>query len=214
MYLGLFEPAETRMITRLLRSGDIFIDVGAHIGWFTTLAANHVGHDGHVVACEPYPSNAAALRANLALNGAENVRVLEVALGSEAGTLSLASVAGESGSVTALDWAGDGRVDVAMTTLNAIAADIGNIALVKLDVEGWEMRVLSGAAEVLERVRHILVEVNGPTLRAAGSSPAELVELLRSQGFTEFRPVAQTGLRRLHRSAVSNVLASRKSTNN
>lgn len=209
MYLGLFEPAETRLVASILQPGDVFIDIGAHIGWFTTLAARRVGPDGQVVACEPYPSNAAALRANVALNRADNVRVVELAMGSQAGTLSLASVGGESGGVTALDWAHDGRIDVPMTTLDAIAAGVNNIALIKLDVEGWEPRVLGGAVDALSRTRHVLMEINGPSLRAAGSSKAEVLELLRDRGFSQIRPVVQTGLRRFHRSAVSNVLASR-----
>lgn len=193
----------------LLQAGEVFIDVGAHIGWFTTLAASRVGPTGQVIACEPYPSNAAVLRANVDLNHAGNVRVVEVALGSQEGTLSLASVEGESGGVTALEWAHEGRAEVPMTTLDAIAADVQDIALVKLDVEGWEPRVLRGAVESLARARHVLIEINGPSLRAGGSSPAEVFDLLRARGFKQFRPVVQAGLRRLHRSAVSNVLASR-----
>lgn len=114
------------------------------LAWFTTLAAGRVRHDSQVVASEPYPSNAAALRANVALGHSDNVRVVETALGSEAGTLSLASVGGEGGGVTALDWAHDIPGVVPMITFYGVAADLPDIALVKLDVEGWEPRVLHG----------------------------------------------------------------------
>lgn len=208
MYLGLFEPDETRLVSRLLGPGDTFIDVGAHIGWFTTLAAVAVGANGQVIACEPYPANVAGLRRNLALNDGRNVRVVEAALGSQSGSLGLAT-SGDSGDVTALDWASRGRVEVPMRTLDEIAPDGAEIALVKMDVEGWEANVLRGAANALTRTRHVIIEINPPALARAGSSQEELFELLRSSGFSSFVPVARTGLRRLNRGSVVNVLATR-----
>lgn len=208
MFFGLFEPAETSLVTQLLGPGDTFIDVGAHIGWFTTVAAARVGPAGRVIACEPYPANARVLRRNLALNAAQNVQVVESALSSRPGTLSLAG--GDSGSVTALRWAPGARVEVPVTTLDEVAAGVPAITLLKVDVEGWEAHVLGGAAKALLRTRNVLIEINQPALKKAGSSPEELFDLLGSSGFTRFRPVAQTGLRRLLSSAdVSNVLASR-----
>ena len=208
MSFGLFEPDETSLVTQLLGPGDTFLDVGAHIGWFTTIASARVGSAGQVIACEPYPDNADLLKKNLALNAAQNVRVVESALGSRSGVVSLAG--GDSGSVTALQWVPEGRVEVPMTTLDDVAADVPVITLLKVDVEGWEAHVLGGAAQALQRTRNVLIEINRPALRKAGSSPEELFDLLRQSGFTTFRPVAQTGLRRFLSSVeVSNVLASR-----
>jgi FkbM family methyltransferase len=209
MYLGLFEPGETRLLGRLLDRGDTFIDVGAHIGWFTTAAARCVGEAGQIVACEPYPSNAAMLKGNLALNDCKNVRVVEAALGSRPGTITLARAGGDSGGVTALDWARDGRVEVPMTTLDEIASHLSAVALMKVDVEGWEAHVLRGAAKTLSQTENVLIEINPAALRKAGSSPGEVFDLLRRAGFTRFIPVGEGGLRRLHRSAVSNALATR-----
>lgn len=162
-----------------------------------------------MLACEPYPSNAAALRENLDLNDVPNVRVIEAALGSRPGTLGLARGGGDSGGVTALDWAKDGRVDVPMTPLDETAAGMAAVTLMKLDVEGWEAQVLSGASRTLLRTRSVLIEINAPALRKAGSSAEELFGLLRRSGFSTFMPLSQTGLRRLHRSDVTNVLAGR-----
>jgi FkbM family methyltransferase len=196
MSLGLFEPAETRLLTGLLRPGDTFIDVGAHIGWFTTLASRAVGGNGVVVACEPYPSNAAALKENLALNNVENVRLVEMALGSQPGELTLAP-AGDSGGVTALDWGKGQRVTASMTTLDEVAAGLPAVSLLKVDVEGWEPQVLRGGGETLRRAEHVLIEINRPALQKAGSSADEVYRLLRDAGFTSFVTVAPRGLRRL-----------------
>jgi FkbM family methyltransferase len=208
MYFDLFEPGETRLLRKLLDSGDTFIDVGAHIGWFTTVAARSVGAVGQVIACEPYPSNTAMLKRNLARNDCSNVRVVEAALGSQRGTITLAT-AGDSGGVTALDWARDGRVEVPMMTLDDIAGDMAAVAFIKVDVEGWEAHVLRGGERTLQQTEYVLIEINPQALRKAGSSPDEIFGLLRKAGFIKFVPIAQGGIRRLHRSTVSNALAMR-----
>jgi FkbM family methyltransferase len=208
MYLGLFEPEETSLVQEILRPGDVFVDVGAHVGWFATLAARRVGPAGRVLACEPYPPNAARLRQNLARNQCENVQIVGAAVGSVAGTLNLAA-GGDSGSVTALDWAQDDRISVPVLTLDDVTEGQENIALIKVDVEGWEPHVLRGACSTLSRTQRVLIEINRPALSKAGSSQDELVSLLRQSGFVNFRRVAATGLRRLRRSEVGNLLASR-----
>jgi FkbM family methyltransferase len=209
MYFGLFEPRETRLLRDLLDPGDTFIDVGAHIGWFTTAAAPCVGPRGRIIACEPYPANVAMLKENLAHNDCENARVVESALGGHRGTVVLARAGGDSGGVTALDWALDGRVEVPMTTLDDIAVDLTAVTLIKVDVEGWEAHVLRGAARTLSQTKHVLIEINPEALKKAGSSPEEIIGLLTDAGFTNIMPVIEGGLRRLHRSSVSNVLATR-----
>lgn len=211
MYLGLFEPRETLLLRELLQLGDTFVDVGAHIGWFTTAAARCVGRTGRVIACEPYPSNAVMLKENLAQNDCRNVDLVEAAVGSRPGTITLAMSGGDSGGVTALGWARDGRAEVPMMTLDEITSDLDTVTLIKVDVEGWEAHVLRGAPRTLSRARYVLIEINLPALKKAGSSPDEVVDLLRTAGFTTFSPVVQVGFRRLHRSAAvaSNLLAAR-----
>lgn len=208
MYLGLFEPAETRLIASMLGPGDTFVDVGAHIGWFSVVASQRVGPAGQVHAFEPFPANSKALEANFALNGVRNARILQTALSDQPGTLSL-SDSDDSGAVTALQWSAGTRIDVPMTTLDTALPDQGSIALMKVDVEGWEAHVLRGAQRTLSRTRNVLIEINIAALTKAGSSPEEIVGLLSEAGFTTHTAVARRGLRRFQRDGVSNLLASR-----
>jgi FkbM family methyltransferase len=210
MYLGLFEPAETRLVKELLLPGDVFVDIGAHIGWYTTLGSQLV-EKGSVIAFEPYPANALTLKENLHLNHCSNVLVVETALGEQSGTTFLASSGGDSGSVTALSWARDGRIEVPEVTLDEIDAniDFGPAALVKIDVEGWESHVIGGARKTLSRAKRVLVEINLPALDEASSSQGEIFDLLRNCGFTNFFHVFEGGLRRFSSKAVSNVLATK-----
>jgi FkbM family methyltransferase len=213
MGLGLFEPAETQLVADILDSGDTFIDVGAHIGWFTTLAAWRVGSAGLVLACEPYPDNARALEANLGLNRISNVRIVGAAIGSEAGSLRLTG--SESGAVTALNrahgYSTQGRhIDVSVQTLDEVASGVEVVKLLKVDVEGWEPQVLRGATRTLARTANVLIEVNRPLLRFASSSEEEIIGILSAAGFTSFAEVRQIGLRRLWpNSEVINILATR-----
>lgn len=210
MYLGLFEPAETRLVKELLVAGDLFIDIGAHIGWYTTIASSLV-QEGKVIAFEPYPENASSLKENLRLNHCLNVQVVETALGEESGTTTIASSGGDSGSVTALPWAQEGRSEVPITTLDDVDLNtgIGPAALVKMDVEGWEGHVIRGATKTLSRAKRVLLEINRPALAEAGSSQEEIFDLLRRCGFSSFFHVTEGGFRRFSSDAVSNVLATR-----
>lgn len=209
MALGLFEPAETGLVKKLLQPGDTFIDVGAHIGWFTTIAAHQIGISGQVIACEPYPANAAALKENIAINDAQNVRLVEMALGDQPGELSLAPTR-DSGSITALVWGDGERVTISVTTLDEVAADLSDITLLKIDVEGWESNVLRGGKSTLGRTKNVLFEINKPALKKAGASAEGLYEILRDAGFTTFSIVEPHGIRRLRPDhQLFNVLAHR-----
>ncbi len=206
MFLGLFEPTETRLVSELLGPGDTFVDVGAHIGWFTTIGSRCVGAGGVVVAFEPFMGNARLLAANLERNSCRNVRVVLSALGSERGTLTLATD-GDSGAVTALDWGSGRRTEVPVTTLDEAQLGLSDIHLIKMDVEGWESHVLRGATETLQRARSALVEINEPAMKKAGSTKQDIVDLLRDAGFTYFFRVNEGALRRVASSQVYNVLA-------
>ena len=83
---GIWEPFETSLLLGLLRTGDVFVDVGANIGYFSVLAASCVGDTGKVFAFEPDPENFRLLVANTALNGVEcRVRPVAAALSDAAG---------------------------------------------------------------------------------------------------------------------------------
>ena len=80
---GIWEPNITHWTEAFLREGDLVLDVGANIGYFSLLASQAVGTTGTVVAVEPVPSIVTALKTNLAMNSAANVVVHAVAAGSQ-----------------------------------------------------------------------------------------------------------------------------------
>lgn len=75
-YWRCYEPNETWAIRKILRPGDIFIDIGANIGYFSVLAARLVGPTGRVFAFEPVPPTVERLRHNIKINGVNNITIV------------------------------------------------------------------------------------------------------------------------------------------
>src|SRR5256885_2002345 len=84
-WTGSYEPAVQHVIRRQLHPGDVFWDVGAHIGFYTLIASRLVGPMGAVHAFEPFEPNLMRLRASVVLNSAKNVTVHGVAISDHVG---------------------------------------------------------------------------------------------------------------------------------
>jgi FkbM family methyltransferase len=186
---GFGEPS-ARAMQALLRPGDVVIDRGANIGLFTVLAAAQVGNRGKVVACEPSPATMELLRANVDDNGLDWVQLREVALAEAHGRLQMQVFepgAGDS-SFAPADTAAGTEVEVEVTTLDAIAASIaGEVGLVKLDVEGAELRALRGAAGLLQGPRpDFIIELEPEHLTRQGCSVAEVQELFADANYVGY----------------------------
>jgi FkbM family methyltransferase len=158
MFCNTYEHTETDATSSLLRPGDVLVDAGAHVGWYTILAARKIGTDGHVYAFEPDPDNYQLLAQNVRLNQLENVSLAQVALHSEAGSMSVGRQS-DSGSITARPVARQHVETVVAETLDRMVPRVP-VRLLKIDVEGLEPEVITGATGVLSRTDHVLVETN------------------------------------------------------
>lgn len=178
---GEFEPAESAAVRSLLRPGDLAVDVGANIGWFTLIMGRAVGPGGEVWAVEPMPGAREVLRQNLALNDGVPVRVFDVALGAEAGTLDLHLFEGlphGHASASTLDREDYTTHRVERRPLDDLLDETERPpAFVKVDVEGSELDVLTGAARTIVSARPPIwmLEVNYETSEAFGYEPLALL---------------------------------------
>jgi FkbM family methyltransferase len=174
---GRVEPEIQSILERELGPGDVFVDAGASIGFFSLLAARIVGPSGRAIAFEPQPVAAASVRTNVELNGFENVTVVEAALSNARGTAMLRGV----GTATAhLTTAGEaiGGLRVDRISLDDFLAERPAIVpdLVKIDVEGHEASVLAGMQTTLAEDRPTLVvELHG--------DPRGIVETLEAADY-------------------------------
>jgi FkbM family methyltransferase len=198
---GFCEPA-AHFMKSLLKPGDVVIDGGANIGLFTLLAAAGVGSQGRVIACEPSPTTMRLLRENVDRNGFDWVELREVALASEPGRLSLRIFTPGSGfsSFAPADTINGVEVEVEVATLDDVAsAVLERLKLVKLDVEGAELRALRGATQVLHRARpDFILELEPEHLERQGGSITEVQELFDDAGYIGYS-ICDGGLQRLPR---------------
>ncbi len=150
-----------------VKPGDVVVDVGAHIGRYTLLAARYASK---VVAVEPEPSNFSALLSNIRLNSYSNVIALCVALSDQNQKLPLhvASLGNMGSSSLEPESTGQeteskrGTVEVQCDTLDSIISRLKLEAIdwLKMDVEGHEIPALEGAQETLAKVKNVILEVS------------------------------------------------------
>ncbi len=168
-----------------LKSGDTLIDVGANIGCVTAAGSLAVGDSGRVFSIEPHPQTFLHLQQTVQINHCLNVTCLNVALGAEAGIVRFTDEKRKDDNNRVSLDTGAG-MQVPCVTLASLIDEhrLARVAMLKIDVEGFEMHVLRGAESVLSRVDCLYVEVLEHTLQRFGSSGAELIGLLRNYGFT------------------------------
>jgi FkbM family methyltransferase len=186
MYLGCYEPQETRTVRHLLRPGMTFVDAGANAGHFTLLAASLVGPYGRVLAFEPDPT----LAEQLAAIAPPNTRVFAHALGRDFATKTLSIPPASFGNrdPVLVELPGHEHIRVKVAPLDATFD--GKVDLLKLDVEGHEAEVIAGAARLLAagRIRAVLCEFNDHWLRTRGTTPDCLWDTLLDHGLAPDRP--------------------------
>jgi FkbM family methyltransferase len=188
IFMGCFARNMTRWARSLLPPGGVFLDVGAHAGYFSLLASNHVGDSGRVFAIEPNPRTFSTLERHLTLNAASNVLALQCGLANLRGSFVLhippARLDYNATVLPREEWP---PVEVPTRTLDDLVCEWGvdRIDLMKIDVEGAEPLVIAGGSAALARgvVRHAMIEVNGPRLLEAGHGPAALAHTLDRLGF-------------------------------
>jgi FkbM family methyltransferase len=177
---GEFSEGEVKTLMQLAPEGGVVLDIGANIGAHTVPLAQKVGPKGVVLAFEPQPRIHMMLCANLLMNGLANVLIYSCALGTEKGTAFLPVLDYEQpnnyGAVSVTD-APDPRLPARPTRVMAIDdLKLASCALMKIDVEGSEAKVLRGGAKTIMALRPILYVENDRKEKSA-----ELIALLRHE---------------------------------
>lgn len=169
-----------------VRPGMTVVDAGAYLGYFTLIAAGIVGRKGHVYAFEPHPESFEALLGNVRANRFEDrVTAVRMALADRPGIrpFGLDDNPTHSGFAKADDRSRS--MEVQCLRLDDYFDHAPPPDMVKIDVEGAELAVLTGMQQTLDRVRDdfvMIVEFNPAALRQAGTGPDELVAWVREAG--------------------------------
>jgi FkbM family methyltransferase len=188
---GDWELDEATLFRALIPRGGTVVDVGAHVGYYTLLAAKAVGRRGRVIALEPHPLNAELLRLNVARNRVDRiVRVVEAAAWGMRDRVAL--VADRGGN------SGDHRVSTSAPGLEVDAVpldallDHDQVDVVKVDAQGTDHVAIAGMKRTIERCRPVmLVELWPAGIRAFGDEPADAVGYYASLGYRLTMPGVQ-----------------------
>lgn len=202
LFRGCYEPTLTKWIRSSLFAGATAVDVGANIGCHTLTMAEAVGEKGSVLSFEPNPITCEALARNINLNGFSNVKVYNCALGDaeenavlhlprrgsvEATNMGLASL-------VPIDSSDDVAVDV--RTLDNVfrETDLKSVDLVKIDVQGFECKVLKGLREILSSYSPaVTFEFEDWAWQRSGATIAQARDILEPMGYNLFTVTADSG---------------------
>lgn len=182
-----FEPLTVTLFRESLRPGSVVLDIGAHIGYYSVLAAQAVGSEGRVFAFEPGPDNFEILERNIAINAFRNVQPFRQAVSNKGGLRPFVlSEPSDRQGFYPHPFAS--TVQTCLVECVTVDSFLGNrpVDVVKIDVEGGEISVLEGMQQTLARNPKIVLflELNPPCLRAAGHTAADLLRVLRDAGFS------------------------------
>jgi FkbM family methyltransferase len=186
-YSRVHEPQETEFFLKTIKTGDVVLDIGANIGYFTLLFANAVGSNGHVYAFEPDRANFKILRKNVEVNHCKNVTLINKAVWSKNEILKL---------YLSLENIGDHRtyksindrefIEVQGVRIDDYLSHIHRgVDVIKMDIQGAEFHAISGMRNILSMKKDvILVSEFWPFgLNLCGVSAPKYLELLKSNGF-------------------------------
>ena len=188
-----YEPYETKLILRQTKNGDVVVDVGANIGYYTILLADKVGKTGKVYAFEPDKTNFEILVKNIKENDLENVVAINAAVGSKNETRILYKSEENLGDhklfkPTLPSLKKGGKTVVASKDVEAVKIIklddlLRNIKtnLIKIDTQGWEPEVISGAKKIIKRDKPIIfLEYSPASYKAAKLDGKEMIKFLQT----------------------------------
>lgn len=185
---GTYDALETALVQKNVKKGDVVIDIGAHIGYYTLLFAKLAGESGKVYAFEPSPANFALLKKNVKTNGYKNVVLEQKAVSNKAGKIRMYLNDLDRTLLSMFDLHGSKN----SFETEAIVLDEymrgRRVDFIKMDIEGAEYLALKGMRGLLAKNKKIkmILEFGPEMLKKSETNPGDLLEFLEKSGFRIF----------------------------
>lgn len=194
---GAFEPETSELLARLAFPGMVYFDVGANVGCHALPMAKLAGPTGRVYAFEPMTWAYRKFCANLRLNNFSNVFIEKIALGETVGTFH---------GFFRNQWLISSKQPASPPALEEIQVDtidnfcrrrnIEKVDLIKIDVDGMDLKVLRGGQQTLARSRpQVIVEIGEYTLHAVGDSVEAFYNFVKNMNYrieSEYGSILET----------------------
>jgi len=185
-----YDRFEIECLKQIIKNGDIVVDLGANIGYYTLILAQLVGKSGHVYAFEPEPSNFEILSKNVKENKHDNVTLVQKAVSDKNSKIKLYVSKRNLASHRIFD-AEDKRksIEVDVTTLDEYFQKSKKpIKFIKMDVEGAEGATILGASKIIEDSKNlvIMMEYFPKWIKKFGDIPEEILKSLVGKKFKLF----------------------------
>lgn len=179
---GIYETYHRKILAEIVNTADIICDIGAYTGDHTLYLSNLVGDNGKVIAVEPDPRNFDLLKKNIKINRKRNIKALRVAVSNKNGEAIL---------FMPLDTSTESRLDippsedstfrkVKQTTLTNLFNKIGHVNLLKLDIQGYEGKIIDDIVQVIKNrlADKLIIEFWPEGYIDVGASPKKFMEKL------------------------------------
>lgn len=186
---GTYESPIQQVLAQYLKPGDVFYDIGANIGFFSTIAARLVGKSGRVYAFEPVAKNVARVRRNAKLNRFSQIKVFQKAVSQTSGQGNLLLAKHSGGATLATvgmppDMTGAVRVDLISIDDWVNQKKVKSPSLIKIDVEGAELEAIAGMLQTIRTFKPILLyEVDDSQLASFKQKQEELDTYVKELGY-------------------------------
>lgn len=185
-YFGLKDPGQKKLLSNI-REGMTVLDIGANIGALTLQMAKKVSPSGKIFSFEPSPLNYQYASKNISLNNFSNIKMINQGLGNEKSTAFLYNVNPKNRGMLRLlqDEEQNNSYEKEAVEIDTLDSSIKNFSIpkpdfIKIDVEGFEYKVLEGAYETLSKYKPALfIELDDQNLREQKSNAKELVQFLK-----------------------------------
>ena len=186
----IYEPNQTKIVKKYVHEGDVVIDVGAHVGYYTLLMAQLVGKNGKVYSFEPDPVNFELLKKSVEINGFENVVLIQKAVSDTTEKIKLFLGDNDSAINRIYDAKlGDAKksIDVESITIDEYFKENDKLFnFIKIDSEGSEAKIINGMEKFLTKNRKLIMmtEFFPFLIKKSGDEPNQYLKSLEKSGFS------------------------------
>ena len=186
----IYEPNQTEIVKKYVHEGDIVVDIGAHVGYYTLLMAQLVGKNGKVYSFEPDPVNFQLLKKSVEINGFENVVLIQKAVSNITDKVKLFLGDNDSAINRIYDAKlGDAKesIDVESVTVDEYFKENDElINFIKIDSEGSEVKIINGMKQFLSRNQELVMmtEFFPFLIKKSGDEPNQYLKSLEKSGFS------------------------------